>query len=57
MIGSISAWARRRRRAPYLFLAPLTVLLAAFFVWPLGQSLRLSFYTTAGPHSRRFVGL
>jgi ABC-type sugar transport system permease subunit len=57
MISSLSAWARRQRRAPYLFLAPLTAVLAVFFVYPLLQSLLLSFYTTAGPHSRRFVGL
>lgn len=46
-----------RRRAPYLFLSPLLVVLAVFFFWPLYQSLVLSFHTTAGPHTRRFVGL
>jgi ABC-type sugar transport system permease subunit len=57
MIWTVSGWMRRRRRAPYVFLAPLTILLAVFFVWPLLQSLLLSFYITAGGHSRRFVGL
>jgi ABC-type sugar transport system permease subunit len=45
------------RRAPYLFLAPLLAVLAAFFIWPLCQSLMLSLYTTAGPNTSRFVGL
>jgi ABC-type sugar transport system permease subunit len=50
-------WARRQRSAPYIFLFPLVAILAVFFFWPLAQSLFLSFQTTAGPHTRRFVGL
>ena len=46
-----------KRAAPYLFLLPLAMVLCVFFLWPLVRSLDLSFYTTAGPHSRRFVGL
>ena len=47
----------KQKSAPYWFLTPLLVILAVFFVWPLGRSLAISFYTTAGPNSRRFVGL
>jgi len=43
--------------APYLFLSPLVAILLIFFFWPLLQSLLLSFFSTAGPHTRRFVGL
>jgi len=57
MIPGHSHWARRQRSAPYLFLLPLILILGVFFLWPLGQSLNLSLYTTAGPHTRRFVGL
>jgi lactose/L-arabinose transport system permease protein len=46
----------RDSRAPYLFLLPLTAVLCVFFVWPLWRSLELSFYTTAGPRTGRFVG-
>jgi ABC-type sugar transport system permease subunit len=52
-----SNWAIRQKRAPYLFLSPLVILLALFFFWPLARSLWLSFYTTAGPESGRYVGL
>jgi ABC-type sugar transport system permease subunit len=42
--------------APYWFLTPLLAVLGLFFVWPLSQSLLISFFTTAGPHGGRFVG-
>jgi ABC-type sugar transport system permease subunit len=45
-----------QRRAPYLFLLPLAAVLGIFFLGPLCQSFLLSFYTTAGPDSGRFVG-
>jgi len=50
-------WQSRQRRAPYVFLLPLTLVLCVFFLWPLARSLELSFYTTAGPRVGRFVGL
>jgi ABC-type sugar transport system permease subunit len=46
----------KRTNAPYGFLTPLLAILGVFFVLPLGRSLVLSFYVTAGPQSRRFVG-
>jgi len=60
--GGTMSWSRRarsqnRRMAPYLFLSPLVAILLIFFFWPLLQSLLLSFFSTAGPHTRRFVGL
>ena len=51
------AWQRRERLAPYLFLGPAIGLFVTFLLWPLVRSLWLSFYTTAGPRSRRMVGL
>lgn len=53
----MTRWTRPQRAAPYLFLAPLALVLAIFFAWPLWRSLTLSLYTTAGRESRRFVGL
>lgn len=47
----------QRRVAPYVLLAPFFVLFTAFFLWPLIESLRLSFYRTTGTHRRYFVGL
>jgi ABC-type sugar transport system permease subunit len=46
----------KRTNAPYGFLTPLLAILGVFFVLPLVRSLVLSFYVTAGPQSRRFVG-
>jgi ABC-type sugar transport system permease subunit len=50
-------WLSRRRRAPYLFLSPMAIVLSVFLFWPLAKSLWLSFFTTAGPQARRWVGL
>jgi ABC-type sugar transport system permease subunit len=46
----------KKKSAPYWFLTPLLAILAVFFAWPLGRSLVLSFYMTAGPNARKFVG-
>jgi ABC-type sugar transport system permease subunit len=46
------------RLAPYVFLLPFVVLFAVFICYPLGRSLVLSTYSTAGgPARERFVGL
>jgi ABC-type sugar transport system permease subunit len=45
------------RRTPYLFIAPFLIIFAAFTVYPLLQSLVLSFQQTYGPNSSRFVGI
>jgi ABC-type sugar transport system permease subunit len=50
-------WIWQRRAAPYAFLAPLALLFAVFLLYPLGESLLLSFYKTCGPGYRQFVGL
>src|SRR5580700_3130985 len=47
----------RRRVTPYLFLLPALALFGVFLIWPLAKSLELSFYTTAGPEARKYVGL
>ncbi len=49
-------WIRQRRAAPYLFLTPLALLFAVFLLYPLAESLLLSFYKTFGPGYRQFVG-
>jgi ABC-type sugar transport system permease subunit len=51
------AWALQHRAAPYLFLLPVTALLLAFLLYPLGRSAVLSFYKSAGPGRTRYVGL
>jgi ABC-type sugar transport system permease subunit len=48
---------RHSRLAPYLFVAPFLIIFAAFTLYPLVQSLVLSFQQTFGPHSSRFVGI
>jgi ABC-type sugar transport system permease subunit len=50
-------WAAQQRWAPYLFLLPFGAVFAVFFAYPLGRSLVLSLYNTAGPRAQRFVGL
>lgn len=47
----------QRRAAPYVFVAPFVVLFLLFGLYPLIQSLILSFYITNGPKSREYVGL
>lgn len=47
----------QRKAAPYLFLAPFLILFAVFGLYPLIQSLYLSFHITSGPGARAFVGL
>src|SRR5262249_26840949 len=55
--------ARRRPRirtqavAGYLFLLPALVLTAAFVLWPIAQSFRLSLYAWNGDGPQTFVGL
>jgi len=48
---------RQVRWAPYFFLAPFLLIFAAFTLYPLLQSLILSFQQTHGPKSSVFVGL
>ena len=50
-------WKMRQHMAPYLFLMPYFVVTLAFFLYPLINSIILSFYQTDGPHSRVFLGL
>ncbi|MEO6434585.1 MAG: sugar ABC transporter permease, partial [Tepidisphaeraceae bacterium] len=50
-------WQLQHRLAPYLFVAPFVILFACFMLYPLGYSIFLSFYKTAGPRQMRFVGL
>jgi ABC-type sugar transport system permease subunit len=50
-VRSFPAW------APWLFIAPFLAIFATFTVWPLFQSLLLSFEQTYGPGAVRFVGL
>lgn len=49
-------WAIQHRYAPYLFVSPFVLLFLIFMVYPLGRSIVLSFYQTAGPERQRFVG-
>jgi ABC-type sugar transport system permease subunit len=50
-------WALQAKYAPYLFVAPFMVLFLGFMVYPLLRSVSMSFYSYAGPHTSRFVGL
>jgi ABC-type sugar transport system permease subunit len=46
----------QHKYAPYLFLAPFVLVFCVFLLYPLVNSLILSFYVTIGPKSRVFVG-
>ncbi|HLL90525.1 MAG TPA: sugar ABC transporter permease [Tepidisphaeraceae bacterium] len=50
-------WRLQHRLAPYAFVLPFVALFGAFLFYPLGRSLVLSAYQTAGPRQARFVGL
>jgi ABC-type sugar transport system permease subunit len=50
-------WSLQRRSAPYLFLLPFLILFFGFVLYPLANSIVLSFEKTAGPRLTRFVGL
>ena len=50
-------WRLQHRAAPYLFLSPFVVLFCCFMLYPLGRSVVLSFYKTAGPRQMTFIGL
>ncbi len=51
-------WYRfQRKAAPYLFLSPFILLFILFGLYPLVKSFILSFYITAGPGAKVFVGL
>ncbi|RVU43931.1 carbohydrate ABC transporter permease [Rubrivivax rivuli] len=53
-----SWWVRHQRQlAPWLFLAPAFVLFVLYVVWPIGQSIRLSFYDWDGLGTPRWIGL
>ena len=52
-----SWWQLQARAAPYLFVLPFVLLFFAVQLYPLGRSLVISFYDTAGPRATRFVGL
>ena len=49
-------WKLRTRSAPYLFLLPYFIIVAAFFLYPLAYATRLAFYYTVGPKSQIYVG-
>lgn len=51
------AWSLQARLAPYAFVSPFVVLFVVFMLYPLGRSLVLSVYKTAGPGNATFVGL
>jgi ABC-type sugar transport system permease subunit len=55
--GSPALWALQARLAPYLFVAPFVVLFLVFTLWPVARSFILSFYESAGPREKRFIGL
>ncbi len=50
-------WAWQAKASPYLFVSPFVVLFLAFMFYPLGRSIMLSFYKSAGPRHSVFVGL
>src|SRR5687768_7735917 len=50
-------WTLQHRLAPYIFVSPFVLLFVAFMIYPLGRSIVLSFYQTAGPGLKRFVGI
>jgi ABC-type sugar transport system permease subunit len=50
-------WSWQAKAAPYLFLLPFVVLFLVFMLYPLGRSLVLSFYRSAGPAKNSFVGV
>ena len=54
---SPALWSLQARFAPFLFVAPFVVLFLVFTLWPVARSLILSFYETAGPREKRFIGL
>ena len=45
------------RLVPWLFLAPFFATSVVFLLWPLGQSVVLSFQQTFGPRATQWVGL
>lgn len=49
-------WRWQARAAPYLFVMPFVLLFLGFQLYPLIQSVVLSFQDTAGPRATRFVG-
>ncbi|HEY8667716.1 MAG TPA: sugar ABC transporter permease [Tepidisphaeraceae bacterium] len=51
------SWRWQRKSAPYLFLSPFALLFLVFMAYPLGRSLVLSFFKTAGPRDMRYIGL
>jgi len=49
-------WNFQRQHAPLFFLSPFFVIFAAFYLYPLGNSVLLAFFQTNGPYSKIFVG-
>lgn len=52
-----SPMAARKRRAAILFLAPAVLFFTVYVLWPIGQSIVLSFYEWDGLAPKVFVGL
>lgn len=52
-----AVWNLKRRAAPYLFLLPFLILFFGFILYPLANSVVLSFEKTSGPRLTRFAGL
>jgi ABC-type sugar transport system permease subunit len=50
-------WAWQAKASPYLFVLPFVLLFVVFMLYPLGRSLVLSFYKSAGPARRDFIGV
>jgi ABC-type sugar transport system permease subunit len=50
-------WAWQARYSPYLFVLPFAGLFCLFTLYPIGRSLVLSFYRSAGPRKSEFIGL
>jgi ABC-type sugar transport system permease subunit len=54
--GRPTYWSIQRKAAPYLFLLPFLLLFFGFVVYPLADSVVLSFEKTAGPRLTHFAG-
>ncbi len=50
-------WTFQHRAAPYLFVAPFLILFCVFMLYPLGRSVTLSLYRSAGPRAQEYIGL
>src|SRR5688572_23496366 len=54
MRHGLSKW--QYRASPYLFVLSFVILFSLFMLYPVGRSIVLSFYRSAGPRIQRYVG-